>query len=885
MAFHGRDAELAVLLASVAEHRLITVTGPYGVGKSRLVAEALESLSGAYDRVSIQHLDAVPRGSDAASISGHLGLASTDGLALRLAAGDELLVLDGCDHVIAGTAELVAELLGAHATVSVVVVALAPLRLDEERVVVVSPLALPGPDDAEPASSPAVALFLERSRAVGAAWPDDAATLAVIADLCRELDGLPLAIELAASRSRLLSPGDLRAALRRKVDLLDSSSRGGGGGLRAALGEALDQLADDERRILCRLSVLPGSFEVDTAHAVAGTSSDVLDTVNALATLVECSLLQVETTASASRYRLLAVVREVAGDGLQASGDSEATGDRFADLMAATADRLVTDGLQHWSGEVVAAIAARITPLLAAVEWCVEHDATPDRSLRIYLPLFGGVHQSRSEEVRRSGERIFTRWPDTPAPLRAECLGVLATGAAVASDLVRAREIADRALADPRISGVGVVVANRALMLAALAGGDLDDAAARASAGEAAAIETGMHPFAQELVTFRASIEDRQGRPEEGLRRAVDVALDAEQSGDAVTELWARVVAANIAARQGDWTDVRRQVEAARVASTAAAVDGWTVRVFRSDALLACYAAMATAHLAGWSESVAEWRDAIGIAAAGGGALEVAITIRGAATVARRMGQASVADELDAAIPATREVDVLPEVFERDSRQRARPRLSVASAFHAALTALHSAGALGSLRPAGVPDSAAGQALMRRDGDTWEIAYGGATARVRQLKGIADLAVLVSRPNTEVHALELMGVVQISESTGPAIDDRARQSYRTQVLDLQEAIDDARAANDLARAERAEDELDALVAELSASLGLGGRTRETGSTAERARSAVTFRVRAAIKRIAEHHDALGKHLRNSVRTGTWCSYAPEQPVAWEVDSG
>ncbi len=886
MTFHGREVELSALLAAVSENRLVTVTGPIGVGKSRLVREAHASLeSSLFAAVNFVSLDAIPAGSDAATIAGHIGHSSVDNLALQLSTVDDLLVLDGCDHVVTGATELVRSLLAAHDGISVVVTTREPLRLEYEFVQVISPFRIPELDSPELADEPAVALFVERSRAVGASWPDDAATLAVVAELCRELDGLPLAIELAASRSRLLSPEELRSALRRKVDLLDSSSRGGGGGLRAALVDSLDQLADRERRILCRLSVLPGSFDVATAQAVAGMSEESLETVNALDALVECSLLQVERTASVSAYRLLAVVHEVAADGLQASGEADATGDRFADLMVQTADRLVADGLQHWSGEVLGAIAVKITSLLAAVEWCVEHDATPDRALRIYLPLLGGVHQSRSEEVRRCGERLFARWPDTPAPLRAECLGVLATGAAVASDSARTHEIAGRALADPGISGVGRVIANRAIMLAALAMGDLEDAATAASAGEAAAIETGMHPFAQELIAFRASIEDRRGRPEEGLQMAVDVALDAEESGDAITELWARVVAANIAARTGDWVDVRRQVEAARLASTAAAVNGWTVRVFRSDALLASYAAMATAHLAGWSESVPEWCDAIGVAAAGGGALEVAATIRSAATLARRMGETRVADELDAAIPATPEVDVLPEIFERDPRQRARPQLSIASAFHAALGALHQAGALGTLRSDGAPASSPEHALLRRDGDTWEIAFAGVTARSRHLKGIGDLAMLLSRPNTEIHALELMGVVQVSDSIGPAIDHRARQSYRAQVLDLQEEIDEARSANDPARAERAEDELDALVTELSAALGLGGRSRETGSTAERARSAVTFRIRGAIKRVAEQHDALGRHLSNSVRTGTWCSYVPEQPQVWEIDLG
>jgi len=881
MAFHGRDEELAALLAAVSEHRLVTLTGPIGVGKSRLVAEALDALRTDFAEVVAHRLDPVPSSADAGTIAGHLGSASANGLALELAAGSGLLVLDNCDHLLAGTGDLVRQLLDANDTLVVLVTAREPLHLPEELVQVLAPLPVPDIADPDPGGAAAVEMFLDRSRAVGARWPDDLTTVQAVADLCRELDGLPLAIELAAARSRALSPTDLRAALRQRLDLLDS--RNDAGGLRAALADALAQLNEGERSLLRRVAVLPDAFDVDLAHAIAGVGDDVLGTVDALDVLVERSLLQVETRASRSRYRLLAVVRDVALSDLEDAGEVAAAHDRYADVMAGIADDLVAAGLRRWSGEVVGGIAMRITLLLSAAEWCVRNDETPDRAFRLYLPLFAGVHQNRSAEVRRAGEQIFDRWPDSPAPLRAECLGVVATGAAIGGDLATARELAGRALADPEITGVGTVVAQRALVLAALATKDFAAAIVHARAGQAAANTTGMYPFALELRTFVASAEDLMGLSAEGLRHAVDVAVDAEQSDDAVTELWARVVAANIAARAGDWAEVREQTETARIASAAAATEGWTARVFRSDALLAGYAATATAHLHGWADSVPEWQHAVRVAAAGGGVPEIATTVRAAAAVARRLGQDRTADALAAAVPASSELVVLPEVFPTDDIRAGRLAVGLSVAYHAALDALHPADALRSLRAVDVVHDQSG--LLRRDGDVWEIAYAGATARIRHLKGIADLAVLLARPDQEVHTLELMGVVDIGDAAGPAIDDQARNSYRTRVLDLQEEIDDAREANDLGRAERAEDELDALVAELSASLGLGGRGRQSGSTVERARSAVTFRLRSAIKRISEQHDALGRHLRNSVRTGTWCAYLPEQPVRWEVDPG
>jgi hypothetical protein len=142
--------------------------------------------------------------------------------------------------------------------------------------------------------------------------------------------------------------------------------------------------------------------------------------------------------------------------------------------------------------------------------------------------------------------------------------------------------------------------------------------------------------------------------------------------------------------------------------------------------------------------------------------------------------------------------------------------------------------------------------------------------------------VLFERTGQEIHCLELMGAAYVQESTGAALDSRARKEYQERIIDLQTEIDDARVANDLGRAERAEVELDALVQQLSEAFGIAGRVRDRGSSAERARTAVTYRIRAAIRRIADVHPELARHLDNAVRTGTWCSYRPDVAVAWHV---
>jgi hypothetical protein len=155
----------------------------------------------------------------------------------------------------------------------------------------------------------------------------------------------------------------------------------------------------------------------------------------------------------------------------------------------------------------------------------------------------------------------------------------------------------------------------------------------------------------------------------------------------------------------------------------------------------------------------------------------------------------------------------------------------------------------------------------------WRVTFRGRSTTVRHGKGMADLAVLLDRPGREAHVLDLAGGGAAAEDDlGPVLDDRARDEYRRRITELDEAIADGDAA---AVAER-----EALVAELSAAFGLGGRARRTGSAAERARSTVTRRIRDAISLIEQEHPELGRHLRASVRTGAFCSYQPETEQRW-----
>lgn len=183
------------------------------------------------------------------------------------------------------------------------------------------------------------------------------------------------------------------------------------------------------------------------------------------------------------------------------------------------------------------------------------------------------------------------------------------------------------------------------------------------------------------------------------------------------------------------------------------------------------------------------------------------------------------------------------------------------------------------------PSANAGTPSLVREGDAWAVTWGGTTVRVRHAKGIADLAVLLAHRSEPVHVRTLEGVDDLlTASDQPALDRTAVAAYRTRLRDLEDDLDEADRHADLERAARLGAERDALVAELTRGLGLGGRPRGAGSDPdERLRKAVSARVKATIDRLEALQPGLGRHLRGAVRTGYWCTYEPEQPVTWRVE--
>lgn len=174
------------------------------------------------------------------------------------------------------------------------------------------------------------------------------------------------------------------------------------------------------------------------------------------------------------------------------------------------------------------------------------------------------------------------------------------------------------------------------------------------------------------------------------------------------------------------------------------------------------------------------------------------------------------------------------------------------------------------------------KAIFRQSGDFWELQYMGDTVRMKDSKGIQDIAKLLKKPETEIHAAELMGIILEDQSGVRTIDDKFKQDIKERISSLQDQINEAEEMQQYDRLNSLREEYEKLIDHLSGSLGLAGKPREIGSSVEKARSAVTLRIRSTIKKLDKDHPALARHLANSIQTGTFCSYRPEQQVDWQL---
>ena len=168
-----------------------------------------------------------------------------------------------------------------------------------------------------------------------------------------------------------------------------------------------------------------------------------------------------------------------------------------------------------------------------------------------------------------------------------------------------------------------------------------------------------------------------------------------------------------------------------------------------------------------------------------------------------------------------------------------------------------------------------------KEGKVWNLSYQGKSVQMPEVKGLYDLVRLMETPHMSIHSADLMGL-KVLETGAPVLDERAKLSYQKQLLSIQESLTEAEQMQDPSAIERLQTAYDELLTHLSRSVGKGGNTRQTSSSLEKARSAVTWRIRAAIRKIEEIHPILGRHLKLSIKTGLFCSYEPERETDWLI---
>jgi len=339
--FVGKDADVAAVRELIAEHRLTTVIGPGGSGKTRLATETARTLLGDLpDGAWLVELASIGADGDVAqSTLAALGLRDallggapnaepTDRLIAAIREREALLILDNCEHVIESAAAFAHRVLGECHRLRILATSREPLGITGEALWLVEPLALPeedaGPGEIE--SSPAVQLLRDRAGAVRKDLAVDAHSWPAMARVCRALDGIPLAIELAAARLRTMSLDQLARRLDDRFRLLTSGSRTAlprHKTLRAVVDWSWELLTDAERMVLRRLAVFSGGASLDAAEQVCGGDpAERGDVLELLTALTEKSLLRTEGD-GAPRYRMLDTIKEYARDRLAEAGESD----------------------------------------------------------------------------------------------------------------------------------------------------------------------------------------------------------------------------------------------------------------------------------------------------------------------------------------------------------------------------------------------------------------------------------------------------------------------------------------------------------------------------------------------------------------------------------
>jgi predicted ATPase len=829
----GRDREIRDLGESVTSAPVTTLLGPGGVGKTALALTVAAACSHDFPGgTTVVWLGAL-RSADlvAAEVAAQLGLPRLggqtyeDALTGWLTERDVLLVIDNCEHVVSAVADLVEALTVRLPRLRVLATSREPLWIDGEVTYRLAPMAVVGPDASleAVAACTAVQLFRERAGARARGALDTERAFRLFGEICRRVDGLPLAIELAAARVAGLDPEDIASHLDDLFTLLPQPARRADGAqrsLRATVEWSDALLTEDERRLLRRMGVFAGRFDLGAIKGVCAIDGQTAARVADLtARLVEKSLLL--KLGDGGGYQLLETIRQYSVEQLVAAGEIDAVRERHARFYQGVALQACV-GLMTESERPHLDVIARIDDnLRVALARLLLIDPQAALSLAGALLPYWWVRGRLREGIDWIEQALATA-PDAPPELLATAR--FAHGFLIAQD------------SEDWVAAAGSIDVGIELL---------------ANASEPPPILGMLMCLRGECDVYNGDAKSAVARTEAGIaivRRHPD-ACGAWPEGFCMWNV------ANAKRADGD-------VDAAVAIFTECA------ELCRRRGLFV--GEMVTCNTLGeiWEErevldeSERFWERALRcrreIHAVNVGTIHGSMprNLLALARVTAEQGQLSTASTLlREALPIAHEIR-----DEATARQIAELLAETTCVEPAA------------------------SATLRPEGGVWQIVFNGTSVHVPDMKGLWHLRELVSRPRAPVLALSFVAAasedpVPVGDA-GPMLDREALRQYRKRLADLDEELDDAEAKHDVARHTERSTEREALLKELARATGLGGKPRRTGSPTERARLNVTRTIRHAITYLSTALPELGAHLDESVATGVSCCYEPRTNIAW-----